>query len=141
MDETWLGNLAQLIEEASPGLTVAMREHLAAIRGAAQEALPRLRREGLATPELLATRSVVARHVPDTLRNYLALPNDFRRATLADGRTVQASTEAQLARIRQELDEVLKTSLQTELRAVAVQDAFLRARFPTDGVLTEGSRT
>jgi hypothetical protein len=54
---------------------------------------------------------------------------------------VQASTEAQLARIRQELDEVLKTSLQTELRAVAVQDAFLRARFPTDGVLTEGSRT
>jgi hypothetical protein len=58
-DDAALDALAKQTAAAASDLTVPMHEHLTAILEAARSALPRLRRDGIATPELLAARGVV----------------------------------------------------------------------------------
>jgi hypothetical protein len=136
-----LAALAAFAASSSGELTASIQEHLTAISAAARSAIPRLRRDGFVTPELLTARGIVGSHVPDTLRRYLAVPSEFRAAQLADGRTVTASTDDQLARMRQQLEGLLHSALQPELHAVAVQDAFVNARFPATPVPLEGPWT
>jgi hypothetical protein len=128
-------NPPAMLPTALPGLTSAelpqdVEQQVSRIEALARDATPRL------TPnssELQTMRDAVEQLMPTALRNYVALPREFReREPLVNGGTADQSLREQLATIEREVAQIRQRALHAQACEVLAHGNYLQGRFPTD---------
>jgi len=85
-----LDRFDRLVKQAHSQLPPAMASRLDSIRRSIQEVLPRLAQSHAFDDNLYTVRETIARYLPETLANYIALPPMFRvTRVLKDGKTAR----------------------------------------------------
>src|SRR6185437_5066533 len=106
--EALLERCDRLVKEARPQLPPAMVGRLDSIRRSIQEVLPRLTHSHALDDNLYTVRETIARYLPETLANYIALPPMFRvTRVLKDGKTARDLLMDQLIVLDDQMKEVV----------------------------------
>ena len=120
----------QVTGAAAPQLQPAMRTRLESIRASIVEVLPRLAQTHGFDDNLYTVRETIARYLPETLANYLALPPVFRLTrVLKDGKTARDLLMDQLAVLDQQMKEVVNNVAREDADALLANGQFLEAKF------------
>lgn len=128
--EQTLERLDELVAEASPQLAAEQRQHLLAVRETVAEMLPRLTQGGLHSETVFTVRETVFSYLPQTLQNYLALPQAFRAThVLAEGKTPRQLLDEQLRLLDAKMRELLVNMVAQDAAALQANGLFLKNRF------------
>jgi hypothetical protein len=120
----------RLINEARPQLQPAMVSRLDSIRRSVQEVLPRLTDMNAFDNNLFTVRETIARYLPETLANYIALPPMFRISrVLKDNKTARDLLMEQLAVLDEQMKEVVANVARGDADALLANGQFLEAKF------------
>ncbi len=124
-----LDQFDRVVSAAAPQLQPAMRSRLESIRASIAEVLPRLAGHGL-DDNLYTVRETIARYLPETLANYIALPPMFRLTrVLKDGKTARDLLMDQLAVLDEQMKEVVGNVARGDANALLANGQFLEAKF------------
>jgi len=122
--------LDRIVEAARPHLYPTMLGRLQSIRRSIQEVLPRLEEKSGFDDNLFIVRETIARYLPETLANYMALPPAFRAThVLKDGKTARDLLRDQLAVLDEQMREVVVNVARGDADALLANGEFLQARF------------
>ena len=120
----------RLVKEARPQLQPAMVARLDSIRRSVQEVLPRLTDMNAFDNNLFTVRETIARYLPETLANYIALPPMFRVSrVLKDNKTARDLLMEQLAVLDEQMKEVVGNVARGDADALLANGQFLEAKF------------
>ena len=122
--------LDRIASEARPQLQPQMVPRLDSIRRSIQEVLPRLADVRGFDDNLYTVRETIARYLPETLANYVALPPVFRvTRVLKDGKTARDLLMDQLAVLDDQMKEVVANVARGDADALLANGQFLEAKF------------
>jgi hypothetical protein len=128
--EQTLERLDTLVRQAGPHLTAEMNRHLANVRSAVSEVLPRLVGARSFDADLYTVRETVLRYLPETLANYVALPPVFRTThALKDGKTARQLLSDQLGLLDGKMQEIVANVAGADAQALLVNGKFLEMKF------------
>ena len=128
--EAMLERFDRLINQARAQLTPRMVELLESIRRSIQEVLPRLTDARALDDNLFTVRETIARYLPETLANYIALPPMFRvTRVLKDGKTARDLLMDQLVVLDNQMKEVVGNVARGDADALLANGQFLEAKF------------
>jgi hypothetical protein len=128
--EQTLQRVDEVIAHALPHLPEEVKPHLASIRDAVAEGLPRLRASGLHNEDLFTVRQTVLRYLPETLANYVALPPAFRVShALKDGKTARQLLAEQLSLLKTQMREIVANAARQDAQALIANGHFLEEKF------------
>jgi hypothetical protein len=120
----------RLVRQVRPQLNIAMAMRLDSIRRSIQEVLPRLSDVRGFDDNLFTVRETIARYLPETLANYVALPAMFRvTRVLKDGKTARDLLMDQLAVLDDQMKEVVANVARGDANALLANGQFLEAKF------------
>lgn len=120
----------RLVNEARAQLPPKMVGLLDSIRRSIQEALPRLGDARVFDDNLFTVRETIARYLPETLANYIALPPMFRVThVLKDGKTARDLLMDQLVMLDNQMKEVVGNLARVDADALLANGEFLEAKF------------
>lgn len=119
-----------LVKEARGQLPPSMASRLDSIRRSIQEVLPRLTGTSALDDNLFTVRETIARYLPETLSNYIALPPMFRvTRVLKDGKTARDLLMDQLIVLDDQMKEVVGNVARGDADALLANGQFLEAKF------------
>lgn len=128
--EALLDEFDRVVKEARPQLQAAMLTRLDGIRHSIEEVLPRLADTRGFDNNLYTVRETIARYLPETLANYVALPPMFRvTRVLKDGKTARDLLLDQLAVLDDQMKEVVGNVARGDADALLANGQFLEAKF------------
>jgi len=128
--EALLERFERLVNEARAQLPPRMVALLDSIRRSIQEALPRLADTRAFDDNLFTVRETIARYLPETLANYIALPPMFRvTRVLKDGKTARDLLMDQLVMLDNQMKEVVGNLARGDADALLANGEFLEAKF------------
>jgi len=120
----------RLVKQARAQLPHAMAGRLDSIRRSVQEVLPRLAESRAFDDNLYTVRETIARYLPETLANYIALPPMFRvTRVLKDGKTARDLLMDQLTVLDDQMKEVVGNLARGDADALLANGQFLEAKF------------
>jgi len=120
----------RLVKQARAQLPPAMAGRLDSIRRSIQEVLPRLAESRAFDDNLYTVRETIARYLPETLANYIALPPMFRvTRVLKDGKTARDLLMDQLTVLDDQMKEVVGNLARGDADALLANGQFLEAKF------------
>lgn len=120
----------RLVKETRSQLTPTMAGRLDSIRRSIQEVLPRLTQSQALDDNLYTVRETIARYLPETLANYIALPPMFRvTRVLKDGKTARDLLMDQLTVLDDQMKEVVGNIARGDADALLANGQFLEAKF------------
>ncbi|HEY6927346.1 MAG TPA: hypothetical protein VI653_27980 [Steroidobacteraceae bacterium] len=120
----------RLVNEARAQLPPRMVGLLDSIRRSIQEVLPRLTDTRAFDDNLFTVRETIARYLPETLANYVALPPIFRvTRILKDGKTARDLLMDQLVVLDNQMKEVVANVARGDADALLANGQFLEAKF------------
>ena len=124
-----LDRFDRLVKETRSQLTPTMAGRLDSIRRSIHEVLPRLQSQAL-DDNLYTVRETIARYLPETLANYIALPPMFRvTRVLKDGKTARDLLMDQLTVLDDQMKEVVGNLARGDADALLANGQFLEAKF------------
>lgn len=119
-----------IVKQAHPQLHPAMVARLQSIRHSIMEVLPRLSDARGFDDNLYTVRETIARYLPETLANYIALPPMFRLThVLKDGKTARDLLMDQLAVLDDKMKEVVANVARGDANALLANGQFLEDKF------------
>jgi hypothetical protein len=125
-----LDRFDRLVKETRSQLTPTMAGRLDSIRRSIQEVLPRLTQSRALDDNLYTVRETIARYLPETLANYVALPPMFRvTRVLKDGKTARDLLMDQLTVLDDQMKEVVGNIARGDADALLANGQFLEAKF------------
>lgn len=125
-----LDRFDRLVKEARAQLPPTMVGRLDSIRRSIQEVLPRLTDTRAFDDNLFTVRETIARYLPETLSNYIALPPMFRvTRVLKDGKTARDLLMDQLIVLDDQMKEVVGNLARGDADALLANGQFLEAKF------------
>jgi len=125
-----LDRFDRLVKQAHSQLPPAMASRLDSIRRSIQEVLPRLAQSHAFDDNLYTVRETIARYLPETLANYIALPPMFRvTRVLKDGKTARDLLMDQLTVLDDQMKEVVGNIARGDADALLANGQFLEAKF------------
>lgn len=128
--EALLDRFDRLVKEARSQLPPVMASRLDSIRHSIQEVLPRLTDTRTFDDNLYTVRETIARYLPETLANYIALPPMFRvNHVLKDGKTARDLLMDQLTVLDDQMKEVVANVARGDADALLANGQFLEAKF------------
>ena len=128
--EALLERFDRLVNEARAQLPYKMVGLLDSIRRSIQEVLPRLDDAHVFDDNLFTVRETIARYLPETLANYIALPPIFRvTRVLKDGKTARDLLMDQLVVQDNQMKEVVGNLARGDADALLANGEFLEAKF------------
>jgi hypothetical protein len=128
--EAMLERFDRLVNEARAQLPPKMVGLLDSIRRSIQEVLPRLTDTPAFDDNLFTVRETIARYLPETLANYIALPPMFRvTRVLKDGKTARDLLMDQLLVLDKQMKEVVGNLARGDADALLANGEFLEAKF------------
>jgi len=128
--EALLERFDRLVNEARAQLPYKMVGLLDSIRRSIQEVLPRLDDAHVFDDNLFTVRETIARYLPETLANYIALPPIFRvTRVLKDGKTARDLLMDQLVVLDNQMKEVVGNLARGDADALLANGEFLEAKF------------
>lgn len=128
--EALLERFDRLVNEARAQLPYKMVDLLDSIRRSIQEVLPRLDDAHVFDDNLFTVRETIARYLPETLANYIALPPIFRvTRVLKDGKTARDLLMDQLVVLDNQMKEVVGNLARGDADALLANGEFLEAKF------------
>jgi hypothetical protein len=128
--EALLDRFDRLVKEARSQLPPRMVACLDSIRHSIQEVLPRLTDTRGFDDNLYTVRETIARYLPETLANYIALPPIFRvTRVLKDGKTARDLLMDQLTVLDDQMKEVVGNIARGDADALLANGQFLEAKF------------
>lgn len=128
--EALLDRFDRLVKQARAQLPPAMVGRLDSIRRSIQEVLPRLTDTRALDDNLFTVRETIARYLPETLANYIALPPTFRvTRVLKDGKTARDLLMDQLIVLDDQMKEVVGNVARGDADALLANGQFLEAKF------------
>jgi hypothetical protein len=128
--EALLDRFDRLVKEARSQLPPAMASRLDSIRRSIQEVLPRLTDTRAFDENLYTVRETIARYLPETLANYIALPPMFRvNHVLKNGKTARDLLMDQLTVLDDQMREVVANVARGDADALLANGQFLEAKF------------
>jgi len=120
----------RLVKQARAQLPPGMAGRLDSIRRSIQEVLPRLAESRAFDDNLYTVRETIARYLPETLANYIALPPMFRvTRVLKDGKTARDLLMDQLTVLDDQMKEVVGNLARGDADALLANGQFLEAKF------------
>jgi hypothetical protein len=120
----------RVAKAAGPQLQPAMVARLQSIRRSIAEVLPRLADVRGFDDNLYTVRETIARYLPETLANYIALPPMFRvTRVLKDGKTARDLLMDQLAVLDDQMKEVVGNVARGDANALLANGQFLEDKF------------
>jgi hypothetical protein len=120
----------RLVNQARAQLPPKMVGLLDSIRRSIQEVLPRLTDTPAFDDNLFTVRETIARYLPETLANYIALPPMFRvTRVLKDGKTARDLLMDQLLVLDKQMKEVVGNLARGDADALLANGEFLEAKF------------
>lgn len=120
----------RVAKAAGPQLQPAMVARLQSIRRSIAEVLPRLADVRGFDDNLYTVRETIARYLPETLANYVALPPMFRvTRVLKDGKTARDLLMDQLAVLDDQMKEVVGNVARGDANALLANGQFLEDKF------------
>jgi hypothetical protein len=120
----------RVVTEARSQLHPGMVSHLESIRRSIEEVLPRLSDVRGFDDNLYTVRETIARYLPETLANYVALPPMFRvTRVLKDGKTARDLLMDQLAVLDNKMKEVVANVARGDADALLANGQFLENKF------------
>jgi hypothetical protein len=120
----------RVVKAVAPQLQPAMIARLESIRRSIDEVLPRLADTHTFDDNLYIVRETIARYLPETLANYIALPPVFRvTRVLKDGKTARDLLLEQLAVLDDQMKEVVGNVARGDADALLANGQFLEAKF------------
>ena len=120
----------RLVKQAGAQLPPTMAGRLDSIRRSIQEVLPRLAESRAFDDNLYTVRETIARYLPETLANYIALPPMFRvTRVLKDGKTARDLLMDQLTVLDDQMKEVVGNLARGDADALLANGQFLEAKF------------
>ena len=120
----------RLVNQARSQLPPRMVGLLDSIRRSIQEVLPRLTEIRAFDDNLFTVRETIARYLPETLANYIALPPMFRvTRVLKDGKTARDLLMDQLVVLDNQMKEVVGNLARGDADALLANGEFLEAKF------------
>jgi hypothetical protein len=120
----------RVVKAVASQLQPAMLARLESIRRSVQEVLPRLADTHTFDDNLYTVRETIARYLPETLANYVALPPMFRvTRVLKDGKTARDLLLEQLAVLDDQMKEVVGNVARGDANALLANGQFLEAKF------------
>jgi hypothetical protein len=120
----------RVVREARSQLHPGMVSHLESIRRSIEEVLPRLSDVRGFDDNLYTVRETIARYLPETLANYVALPPMFRvTRVLKDGKTARDLLMDQLAVLDDKMKEVVANVARGDADALLANGQFLENKF------------
>jgi len=120
----------RLVKQARAQLPPTMAGRLDSIRRSIQEVLPRLAESRAFDDNLYTVRETIARYLPETLANYIALPPMFRvTRVLKDGKTARDLLMDQLTVLDDQMKEVVGNLARGDADALLANGQFLEAKF------------
>jgi hypothetical protein len=135
----------RLVNEARAQLPPRIIGLLDSIRRSIQEVLPRLADTRAFDDNLFTVRETIARYLPETLANYVALPPMFRvTRVLKDGKTARDLLMDQLVVLDNQMKEVVGNLARGDADALLANGEFLEAKFRERhfiGSATTGKKT
>ncbi len=128
--EELIERLDRIIGEAQPELLPPMIKRLQGIRQSVAEVLPMLADVHGFDDNLYTVRETVLRYLPETLANYVALPQVFRTTrALKDGKTARDLLTEQLTVLDEQLKEVVANVARGDAEALVANGQFLERKF------------
>jgi hypothetical protein len=128
--EQTLAHLDTLVVRVGPHLSPDMKRHLANVRSAVSEVLPRLVGSRNFDANLFTVRETVLRYLPETLANYVSLPPVFRTThALKDGKTARQLLAEQLALLDEKMHDIVANVAGADAQALLVNGKFLEMKF------------
>jgi hypothetical protein len=128
--EALLERFDRLVEEARSQLPAPLAARLDSIRRSIQEVLPRLTDPHGFDDNLYTVKETIARYLPETLANYIALPPMFRvTRILKDGKTARDLLMDQLTVLDDQMKEVVANLARGDADALLANGQFLEAKF------------
>lgn len=125
-----LQHLDRVIAEVTPEVGREILTHLASLRSAIAEVLPRLLELSGDHGDLYTVRETVLRYLPETLANYVALPPAFRSAhVLRDGKTARQLLAEQIALLDARMQDIVANVASADAQALLANGEFLRTKF------------
>ena len=120
----------RVAKAAGPQLQPAMVARMESIRRSIAEVLPRLADARGFDDNLYTVRETIARYLPETLANYIALPPMFRvTRVLKDGKTARDLLMDQLAVLDDQMKEVVGNVARGDANALLANGQFLEDKF------------
>ena len=120
----------RVVKAARAQLQPAMVARLDSIRHSIEEVLPRLTQVHGFDNNLFTVRETIARYLPETLANYVALPPMFRLTrVLKNGKTARDLLMEQLAVLDDQMKEVVGNVARGDADALLANGQFLEAKF------------
>jgi len=120
----------RLVNEARTQLPPRMVGLLDSIRHSIKEVLPRLTEARAFDDNLFTVRETIARYLPETLANYVALPPMFRvTRVLKEGKTARDLLMDQLVVLDNQMKEVVGNLARGDADALLANGEFLQAKF------------
>lgn len=120
----------RLVNQARAQLPPRMVGLLDSIHHSIQEVLPRLTDSRAFDDNLFTVRETIARYLPETLANYIALPPMFRvTRVLKDGKTARDLLMDQLVVLDNQMKEVVGNVARGDADALLANGEFLEAKF------------
>ena len=120
----------RLVKEARSQLPPTMASRLDSIGHSIEEVLPRLTDTSAFDDNLYTVRETIARYLPETLANYIALPPMFRvNHVLKDGKTARDLLMDQLTVLDDQMKEVVANVARGDADALLANGQFLEAKF------------
>lgn len=127
--EQVLEQLQALMGRVRGQLTEEQNRQLERIRRSTADILPLITGRGH-EDALFTVRETIARYLPETLANYVALPPLFRRAhVVAGGKTARQLLAEQLTVLADTIDELAGDVGRADAQALLVNGQFLKDRF------------
>jgi hypothetical protein len=128
--EALIERLDRIVGEAKSQLQPAMIARLESIRQSVTEVLPKLADVRGFDDNLYTVRETVLRYLPETLANYVALPQAFRSTrALKEGKTARDLLTDQLTVLDDQLKEVVANVARGDAEALVANGQFLEAKF------------
>lgn len=125
-----LDHFDRLVKEARSQLPAPLVGRLDNIRRSIQEVLPRLTQAHALDDNLFTVRETIARYLPETLANYIALPPMFRvTRILKDGKTARDLLMDQLSVLDDQMKELVGNLTRGDADALLANGQFLEAKF------------
>lgn len=120
----------RVVKAARPQLQPPMVARLDSIRRSIEEVLPRLTEVRGFDNNLFTVRETIARYLPETLANYVALPPMFRLThALKNGKTARDLLMEQLAVLDDQMKEVVGNVARGDADALLANGQFLENKF------------
>lgn len=128
-----LEKLTSDIAPLVPGTVLAL---VGSIKESILTILPQLTSAGTGDPNLYSIRQTALDYLPQTLKNYLALPAAYRNSyPVADGKNATQLLIEQLTLLDNKMKEIVQNVLSNNTQALLTNGTFLREKFKDQNFL------